>query len=178
MFKMIANLIVSTFRHGEEDARDEIDEILREFGDPSPQCYPTKISGIVFAHSTIDPFEVSLKLRNLVRSEPWKIHYILRVLPLEIILPATLENILNASNKLRQKINDNESFRITIEKRHTSMSSSTILTKVASVFANKVSLKRPDWIVLIEIVGDVAGISILRPDHIFSSVLEKRNNAI
>lgn len=175
---MIANLIVSTFRHGEEDARDEIDEILRDFGDPDPECYLTKISGIVFAHSTIDPLEVIFKLRNLVRSEPWKIHYILRVLPLEITSPATLENILNASNKLRHKIKDSESFRITIEKRHTSMSSSTILTKVASIFANKVSLKQPDWIVLIEIVGDIAGISVLRPDHIFSSVLEKRSNAI
>jgi tRNA acetyltransferase TAN1 len=100
------------------------------------------------------------------------------VLPLEITSPATLENILNASNKLRHKIKDIESFRITIEKRHTSMSSSTILTKVASIFANKVSLEQPDWIVLIEIVGDIAGISVLRPDHIFSSVLEKRSNAI
>lgn len=175
---MIANLIVSTFRHGEEDARSEIEEILHDFGDPSPECFLSNISGIVFAYSTIDPFEVILKLRNLIRDEPWKIHYILRVLPLEIALPASLENILRASNKLGQKIKDNESFRITIEKRHTSMSSSAILTKVASIFTYKVSLEKPDWIILIEIVGDVAGVSVLRPNQIFSSVVEKRRNAI
>ncbi len=152
---MIANLIVSTFRHREEDAKYELDEILRDFGDPSPECFLSKISGIVFAYSTIDPLEVILKLRNLVRDEPWKIHYILRVLPLEI-----------------------ESFRITIEKRHTSMSTSAILTNVASRFTNKVSLDRPDWIILIEIVGDVVGVSILKPNQLFSSVVEKRRNAI
>ena len=175
---MIANLIVSTFRHREEDAKYELDEILRDFGDPSPECFLSKISGIVFAYSTIDPLEVILKLRNLVRDEPWKIHYILRALPLEITLPANLENILRASNKLRQKIKDNESFRITIEKRHTTMSSSSILTNVASRFTNKVSLDRPDWIILIEIVGDVVGVSILKPNQLFSSVVEKRRNAI
>jgi tRNA(Ser,Leu) C12 N-acetylase TAN1 len=37
----------------------------------------------------------------------------------------------------------------------------------------KVNLDNPNWIILIQIVKMVAGISILRPNQIFSSVKEK-----
>ena len=176
--EMNVNLIISTFRHGEEDAREELDETLRDFGDPRPECVLSRISGIVFAYSTIDPFEVIIRFRELVKNEPWKVHYILRVLPIEIVLPTSIENIVNASSDLGKKIQANESFRITIEKRHTSMSSSDIIAQVASLFTNKVSLDRPDWIILIEIIGSISGVSVLRPNLVFSSIIEKRRNAI
>jgi len=176
--EMNVNLIISTFRHGEEDAREELDETLRDFGDPHPECVLSEISGIVFAYSTIDPFEVIIRFRELVKDEPWKVHYILRVLPIEIVLPTSIENIVNASSDLGKKIQANESFRITIEKRHTSLSSSDIISQVASLFTNKVSLDRPDWIMLIEIIGSITGVSVLRPNQVFSSIIEKRRNAI
>jgi tRNA acetyltransferase TAN1 len=121
---------------------------------------------------------VILRFRELVKDEPWKVHYILRVLPIEIVLPTSIENIVNASSDLGKKIQANESFRITIEKRHTSMSSSDIIAQVASLFTNKVSLDRPDWIILIEIIGSITGVSVLRPNQVFSSIIEKRRNAI
>ncbi|MGA7897942.1 MAG: THUMP domain-containing protein [Nitrososphaeraceae archaeon] len=175
---MNVNLIASTFRHGEEDARDELDETLRDFGDPNPECILSKISGIVFAYSTIDPFDVIIRFKELVKNEPWKVHYILRVLPIEIVLPTSIANIVSASSNLGKKIQPGESFRITIEKRHTSMSSSAVIAQVANHFTNKVSLDWPDWIILIEIIGSIAGVSVLRPDQVFSSILEKRRNAI
>lgn len=175
---MNVNLVASTFRHGEQDARNELDETLREFGDPCPECSLSKISGIVFAYSNIDPFEVIVKFRRLVKIEPWKVHYILRILPIEIILPTSIENIVTASVDLGKKIQSHESFKITIEKRHTSVSSSEVIAEVAKMFTNKVSLKGPDWIILIEIIGSLSGVSVLRPNQVFSSIVEKRKNAI
>jgi tRNA(Ser,Leu) C12 N-acetylase TAN1 len=40
-----------------------------------------------------------------------------------------------------------------------------------------VDLKNPNWIVLVEIIGALTGISILKPDQIFRSVVEKRNSS-
>jgi tRNA acetyltransferase TAN1 len=37
----------------------------------------------------------------------------------------------------------------------------------------KVNLNSPNWIILIQIINRLAGISILRPNQIFSSVREK-----
>jgi tRNA(Ser,Leu) C12 N-acetylase TAN1 len=36
----------------------------------------------------------------------------------------------------------------------------------------------PDWIILVEIVGRLTGISVLRANQIFSSVVEKRQNLL
>jgi tRNA acetyltransferase TAN1 len=69
-----------------------------------------------------------------------------------------------------------ETFRITVERRNTLLRSSEIIANVASIIENKVDLENPDWIVLVEIIGKLAGISVIRPDEMFSSVIEKRHD--
>jgi tRNA acetyltransferase TAN1 len=67
-----------------------------------------------------------------------------------------------------------ETFRITVEKRNTSLRSSEIIATVGSEIDNRVDLENPNWIVLVEIIGKLVGISVLRPNEIFSSLIEKR----
>ena len=105
---------------------------------------------------------------------PWEIRYILRLLPIETVGPTQLEYITSNAKRLALKINKHETFRITVEKRHTSLSSLDVIKAVAGFIDNKVNLEKPDWIVLVEIVGKVTGVSVLRPNQIFSSVVEKR----
>ena len=76
--------------------------------------------------------------------------------------------------KLSNVIQKNNSYRITIEKRNTNVSSNEIITEIAKIFPNKVSLNQPDWIVLIEILGNKTGISILKENEIFSLDKAKR----
>jgi tRNA acetyltransferase TAN1 len=70
-----------------------------------------------------------------------------------------------------------DTFRITVEKRHTVLTPADIIATLASKIDNRVKLKNPDWIVLVEIIGAFAGVSILRPNQIFRSVIEKRNSS-
>ena len=81
-----------------------------------------------------------------------------------------MENII----RLKDVIQENDSYRITIEKRNTDMSSTEIITEIAKIFPNEVSLNHPDWVVLIEILGDNTGISILKDSGIFSLDKAKR----
>ena len=76
--------------------------------------------------------------------------------------------------KLKDVIQQNYSYRNTIEKRNTDMSSNEIITEVAKIFPNKVSLNQPDWVILIEILADKTGISILKENEIFSLDKAKR----
>ena len=66
-----------------------------------------------------------------------------------------------------------ETFMVMIEKRHSKLHSNDIISAVTSKLDMKVNLGDPNWIILIQIVNRVAGISILRPNQIFSSVKEK-----
>ena len=175
---MTFNLIVSTFRYREEDAQDELLNILENLGDHESESQTTNITGIVLGYTKLDPFQIVNTFRELVKNEPWQIHYILRLLPIESVVPTEMVSIKNTAKKLALKMQNSDTFRITVETRHTLLGSSEVIAATAKEIDNKVDLENPDWVILVEIVGGLAGISVLKPNQIFSSVVEKRNSAI
>ncbi|HKU48316.1 MAG TPA: THUMP domain-containing protein [Nitrososphaera sp.] len=168
------NLIVSTFRFREEEAQDEALDLLESFGDPEAICEITEIKGILLAQTSIEPTEVVDKLKKITASEPWQVRYILRVLPVMRVVPTELDGISAAASEFGDRIGPEESFRITVEKRHTSLESMEIITAIASRIQRKVNLENPDWLILVQILGAKSGVSVLRPEQLFSSVVEKR----
>lgn len=167
------NLIVSTFRFKEEDAEDEILELLDKFGDPTAESEIIEIKGMILVQTSLDPLTIIDKLKELVASEPWQIRYILRVLPIQVVVPTRLDTISHAASELITKIGK-ETFRVTVEKRHNSLGSMQIIKAIAERINNKVDLENPDWVILVQILGGLTGVSVLRPNQIFSSVVEKR----
>ena len=173
------NLIVTTYKYKEKQLQDELLELLREFGDPEPYFEITSVSGILLVYTKIDPFEVVGKFKQLIYDTPWRIRYILRVIPVEVVVMTMIGEIGNSIKKLILKMQDQDTFRITIEKRHNdALESSDIIKAIGNEIDNRVNVKNPDWIVLVEVVEQVAGISVLRSNQIFSSIVEKRNNAL
>jgi tRNA acetyltransferase TAN1 len=167
------NLIVSTYRFREEDAQDEILELLDEFGDQTAESEIIEIKGMILVQSSLDPIAVIDKLKDLVASEPWQIRYVLRVLPVQVVVPTRLDTIRQAARELITKIG-NDTFRVTVEKRHNSLGSMQIVKAIADQISNKVDLENPGWVILVQVLGGVTGVSVLRPNQIFSSVVEKR----
>jgi tRNA acetyltransferase TAN1 len=168
------NLIVSTYRFREEDAQDEILELLDKFGDQAAESEIIEIKGMILVQSSLDPFAVIDKLKELVVSEPWQVRYILRVLPVQVVVPTRLDTIIQAASELIPKIG-NDTFRVTVEKRHNSLGSMQIVKAIADQISNKVDLDNPGWIILVQVLGGLTGLSVLRPNQTFSSVVEKRN---
>ena len=80
---------------------------------------------------------------------------------------------LQSSHQLGLQISQDQSFRITIEKRFTSLSSRHIIEAVAEKINRKVDLTSPDKIVLIEVVASLTGISVIEPDGIMYVMREK-----
>ena len=76
---------------------------------------------------------------------------------------------------ISDKIEDDESYRILIEKRNSDISSKEIITNIANQIKNKVSLDFPDKIILIEILGIVTGISLIKKSDILSLEKTKRS---
>ena len=66
-------------------------------------------------------------------------------------------------------------YRISIEKRNSELSSKEIITKIANKIKNKVSLEFPDKVLLIEILGNKTGVSILKKSDILSTEKTKRS---
>ena len=167
------NLLVTTFKYRESDASDELSQLLDMLGDKEPSIEITSISGIILANTDLDPLQIVENCREMVRNEPWRFRYVLRIIPLEKICKAELTDIHNVVNQLCPKIGQHETFMVMIEKRHTKLHAKEIISTVTSDIDRKVNLDNPNWIILIQIVNRLAGISILRSNQIFSSVREK-----
>ena len=167
------NLLVSTSRFREEEAQNEILELLEMFGDPEVKVEITEIKGLLVAQTALDPFTVIKELKELVISEPWEVRYVLRVLPIEAVVPTEIDMIRQAAKVLAAKIGSN-SFRITVERRHSPLESIEVIKAIAGEIESKVDLKNPGWVVLVQILGGQTGLSVVKPDQTFSSVVEKR----
>jgi len=149
-------------------------KILDELGDQEPEILNVGMRGILMVNTVIEPSKIIDYVKNKMIEEPWLIRYCLRIIPIQIITETEIDKIKQNVIKLKDTIQKNDSYRITIEKRNTSISSNEIITEIAKIFPNKVSLNQPDWIILIVILGNETGISILKNDGMFSLDKAKR----
>jgi len=149
-------------------------KILDELGDQEPEILNVGMRGILMVNTVIEPSKIIDYVKNKMIEEPWLIRYCLRIIPIQMITETEIDKIKQNVIKLKDTIQKNDSYRITIEKRNTDISSTEIITEIANIFPNKVSLNQPDWIVLIEILGNDTGISILKDDELFSLDKAKR----
>ena len=169
------NLIITCARHLEGDAEEEITDILDELGDSDVKISISSMSGIITVQTKLDPIEVVRKMKETLLDEPWSIRYCLRVIPVQKVVETNIEEIEKTISSMSDQIEEKESYRILIEKRNSDISSKEIITKIANGIKNKVSLDFPDKVILIEILGIVTGISILKKSDILSLEKTKRS---
>jgi tRNA acetyltransferase TAN1 len=169
------NLIITCARHLEPEAQEEITRVLGELGDSEPKITITSMSGILTAKTNLDPVKVVKKIHELIIDEPWSIRYCLRIIPIQRISETKIEEIEEVISELVESIPKGDSYRISIEKRNSDISSQELITRIAEKIKNKVSLENPDKIVLIEILGGKTGISILEKSDILSLEKTKRS---
>lgn len=167
------NLLVTTTRGNEEDACSEVWYLLGEIGDTAAKVDKTGVSGLIAVKTSLQPLEAIEKLRAILRERPYEFRYSLRMIPIQEVTRTGLTEIESIATKLSAEIRKNETFRITVEKRFTNMSSKDIIKAAAMNIERKVDLTSPDKIILIEIVGGLTGMSILKPSDIISTMKEK-----
>ena len=169
------NLIITCPRHLEPETEEELMDILEEFGDSDVKVSITNMSGILTADTKLDPIEVVRKIKEMLLDEPWSVRYCKRIIPIQKVIESKIDEIEKSIAELSDQILDDETYRISIEKRNSNVSSQEIITKIADKIKNKVSLEFPDKILLIEILGNIAGISILKKSDILSIEKTKRS---
>ncbi len=169
------NLLVSSARGNEREANSELWYLVGELGDRAVKTDYTPVSGLTVAKTSLDPVSVVRELRRILRSRPWEFRYILKVRPVRKVVPTEIQQITMAVAEQAVEIAEGETFRVSVEKRRSEISSKTIIDAVAGNVPRKVNLTNPDRIVLVEIIGQVAGVSVIGPDHVLGVEKEKRS---
>lgn len=168
------NLLISTARGNERAMVNEILYLLKDqLGDQEAEASKTSVRGIIVAKTSLDPYSAVEKLRGLLETQPYEFRFALRIIPVELVVPTGLEDIKQAAVQLAKRIGPDESYRVTVEKRYTELHSAEIISAVASDIQNKADLKNPNKILLIEVLGAVTGLSLVKPHEIISVMKEK-----
>jgi len=167
------NLLATTSRGNEDEVCSELWYLLGEIGDSAPTIEKTGVAGLIAAKTAFNPFEVIEKLRKILHERPYEFRYTLRIIPIERVVRTDLKEIQRVATELSSKIKENETFRVTVEKRFTEISTRDIIETAASNIERKVDLNKPDKILLIEVIGGLTGISVIKPDEILAVVKEK-----
>ncbi len=169
------NLLVSTSRGNERNACSEIWYLLRELGDSGPETDRTLAIGLVVAKTKMNPIQIVQELGRKLVESPWKFRYILKVSPIEKVVSSSLAEIEKCVLTMVDKIGKEESFRVTVRKRHTTLSTKEIVETVARKIDRRVDLENPDKVVLIEILGELTGVSVIGPSDVLSVERAKRS---
>jgi tRNA acetyltransferase TAN1 len=121
-----------------------------------------------------DPKALLSFITEFVRSEPFKVRFILRIIPVDRVVDTKKEDIVKAVKELSETIGPGETFRITIEARDSPYSDKDLIDALADAVDRKVSLDSPDKVVLLEIFGEYSGVSVISPHDIVSIQKLKR----
>lgn len=167
------NILSSTMRGNERQMCYELAFLLKEIGDADARVEKSGIRGLVVAKTNMPPVEAVEKLRVLLKEKPYEFRYSQRIIPVQKVVHTELEEVKKAAVALSTKMNKDETFRVTVEKRFTNIHSRDFIEAAATNIQNRVDLKNPNWILLIENIGGYTGVSLLNPNSILSILKAK-----
>ncbi len=145
-------------------------------GDPGLKITRTNVSGLLACHTTLDPVKVVHQLREFALENPYQFRFAVRFTPLEFCIDSDMEEMVRVAKELGTKIQEEESFRVTVRRRHSTLETMEVITAVAAVISRKVNLDNPDSTLWIEIVGDWTGMSLIDPEKDILSIMSLRDD--
>ncbi|WP_457558345.1 THUMP domain-containing protein [Candidatus Harpocratesius sp.] len=174
------NLLVSTAREFEEQAKTELWFNLMSLGDPNPIIYKSNFQGLILGYTNLPPRRLIYYLRDVITSKDVNyIQFIQKIYPIDLVtateLPVIKEAVLELIAESQICHVPTSKFRITVRKRNSPLRPEDIINSIAPLISNPVDLKNFDWNLQFEILGKQTGIAILSKDDIFKPISERRD---
>ena len=144
-----------------------------ELGDQAAEASKTGVRGLIIAKTSLNPCEAIGKLKAVLHERPYQFRYALRIIPVEKVVRTELEEIKKAAMELAAGIGENETFRVSVEKRFTQLHARDFIEAVATGIQRKVNLENPDKILLIEVLGAMTGLSLIVESDVLAVPKEK-----
>jgi tRNA acetyltransferase TAN1 len=167
------NLIVTSAKGLEARASAEFKEVALLSGARKLTIERSPYDGVLEVEAE-NPKALISFISDFVRSEPFKVRFIMRLIPVDRVVDTKIQDIVKAVRDLSPSIGQGETFRITIEARDSPYSDKELIDAIADAIDRKVSLDSPDKVVLLEVFGEYSGISVLTPREIVSIPKLKR----
>ncbi|NVM31167.1 MAG: RNA methyltransferase [Candidatus Helarchaeota archaeon] len=162
------NLLISCPRFHERDAIAEAWYLFSNIGEEDIRGELSSFPGLITAKCSQDPIQCIRDLRVLIEEDPSYLRFVLKIIPIEVVTETNFDEISKIIDEFGKRISENESFRITLKGRQSPFDSQELIIKLAEKVDRKVNLNEPDKTLMIQILGDITGISLLSPGDILS----------
>ncbi len=167
--RLFRGLLISSKRNFENSALSEITYALtRELNIPQEKIFARRagISGlsVVKLDDDIDILETIKQLISLEENQSFFIHT-LKIRPIEYVMKFDIPKLIDFMKIKNFHIEG--SFKIEVNKRHNPVHSLDIINEVAKLYSNPVNLDNPSTLILIEIIGDKLGLSVIPPELVY-----------
>lgn len=161
------SFLISSQRTLERDATSELFYILSDLFKHDLKIHRSRVPGLSLLQlkdTTVSPFDALNQINEYI-NEKGPLVACLKIVPLEVLIKTDLSKIISHSKRLAEsKIKQSNTWRITVNKRHTKFHTQEVVERVADeINWGTVKLKDPDFEIRIEIVRDLTGISVMNP---------------
>ncbi|MFX1364729.1 MAG: THUMP domain-containing protein [Promethearchaeota archaeon] len=162
------NLLVSTPRYNETEAKAELWFTLLMCGDTYPIISGIPFQGLITALTDLDKKKVISEIRGIIKKNPDFFQFILKIVPIDFICETDIKTInYLIQENYKDFINEDETFRITLKRRkHEKIERTNFIDTITKDIDNKVNLENPDKVIRIEILDNICGISFLEESDI------------
>lgn len=147
---------------------------MKLLGDPDAAMRWTFVMGIGIVHTSLDNRQVIHQCRELLHQGEIHFEFAVKWVPVDYWCWTDLETISQLIHeKVLTRIQPDESWAMRVNKRRwQAYHTIDIVSALAAQIDRKVNLSHPDKLVWVDIIGNDTAVSVLKPDEIFSAILE------
>lgn len=177
---MYSLFLVTSDHYQEKNALSEAYNFLLQFipqNEVSVLAKTLIIKGIGLLEFNNSSITFPNTIENIIKNFSKEINYCSKIVPLNGIIttPNFKEILTQVIPQLAERLADEDSWRITIQKRHSKLKEKELIQLIANkITIGKVNLTNPDWIFQIDILQNWIAYSLLKPSYYLSFAKQKK----
>jgi tRNA(Ser,Leu) C12 N-acetylase TAN1 len=164
------NLLVTYQPNRAGMAEREVRRCINEAGDRVVELTSSCIRGVFCIETSGDAKQTVSAIREEFREDPGTLTNTFHWIPVDLWVKATLDDMAEAAHELAKGIGENERWMMHMHKRrHDMTSEELVLALTEPISKGKVDLRRPDKIIAVEVLGGMAGMSLVTREQIIDA---------
>ncbi|QLH74645.1 MAG: hypothetical protein HPY73_03720 [Methanomassiliicoccales archaeon] len=161
------NMLVSYDHYAKGHAEQEVRRNIEEVGAHLVSIEETDFEGLFEVRVNEDPRKVVFDLRSMCKDYPEKFIHTHHWVPITTWVPAYIDEMAKVTAEWGKLIGKNDRWMLHLHKRHVGEHSADLIERLtAPINSGKVDLHDPDLIIVVEILGDWAGMALLKRSQI------------
>jgi tRNA acetyltransferase TAN1 len=161
-----SNILVTFHVNEKERAKHEAVSLLESVGQMVQRIELTAIEGVYAIRIGEHPRRAVAALRSLCKSEPGAFVFTHHWVPIECWVPSDEKSMANKVKDLAEGIKPQDRWKMHLHKRHCSIDYESLIIRLTDpVNKGTVDLKHPNKILVVEVLGDQAGMALVNRDE-------------